>query len=43
MHNVLKGKRFLSLEMADRVVAHLDLDLLDLIEPAEMLEWQRRH
>jgi len=42
MHNVLKGKRLLSLEMADRVVAQMHLDLLDFIEPAELLEWQRR-
>ena len=41
LHNVLKGKRFLSLEMADQVVAQLHLDLLDLIEPGELLEWQR--
>ena len=42
MHNVLKGKRLLSLEMADRVLAQLHLDLLDFIEPGELLEWQRR-
>jgi antitoxin component HigA of HigAB toxin-antitoxin module len=42
MHNVLKGKRLLSLEMADQVVGQLHLDLLDFIEPGELLEWQRR-
>jgi plasmid maintenance system antidote protein VapI len=42
MHNVLKGKRLLSLEMADQVVDQLHLDLLDFIEPGELLEWQRR-
>jgi plasmid maintenance system antidote protein VapI len=42
MHNVLKGKRLLSLEMTDRVLAQLHLDLLDFIEPGELLEWQRR-
>jgi transcriptional regulator with XRE-family HTH domain len=42
MHNVLKGKRLLSLEMADQVLALLQLDLLDLIETGELLEWQRR-
>jgi plasmid maintenance system antidote protein VapI len=42
MHNVLKGKRLLSLEMADQVVGQLHLDLLDFIEPEELLEWQRR-
>jgi len=42
MHNVLKGKRLLSLEMADQVLAQLHIDLLDFIEPGELLEWQRR-
>jgi hypothetical protein len=42
MHNVLKGKRLLSVEMADQVVGQLHLDLLDFIEPGELLEWQRR-
>jgi antitoxin component HigA of HigAB toxin-antitoxin module len=42
MHNVLKGKRLLSLEMADQVLAQLHLDLLDYIEPEELLEWQHR-
>ena len=42
MHNVLKGKRVLSLEMADQVLGQLHLDLLDFIEPGELLEWQRR-
>ena len=42
MHNVLKGKRLLSLEMADQVLAQLHLDLLDFIEPGELLERQRR-
>jgi len=43
MHNVLKGKRLLSLEMADRVLTQLHLDVLDLIKPEELLEWQHRH
>ena len=42
MHNVLKGKRLLSLDMTDRVLSQLHLDLLDFIEPLEMLEWQSR-
>jgi len=42
MHNVLKGKRLLSLEMADQVLVQLQLDLLDFIEPGELLEWQHR-
>lgn len=42
MHHVLNGQRLLSLEMADQVITQLHLDLLDFIEPAELLEWQRR-
>ena len=42
MHNVLKGKRLLSVEMADQIVGRLHLDLLDFIEPGELLEWQSR-
>jgi transcriptional regulator with XRE-family HTH domain len=42
MHNVLKGRRLLSLEMADQILALLHLDLLDFIETGELLEWQRR-
>ena len=42
MHNVLKGKRLLSLGMADQVLARLHLDLLDFIEPGEVEERQRR-
>jgi transcriptional regulator with XRE-family HTH domain len=43
LHNVLKGKRLLSLEMTDRVLGQLHLDVLDFIKPEELLEWQRRH
>ena len=42
MHNVLKGKRVFSLDMADQVLAQLHLDLLDFVEPGEMMERQRR-
>ncbi len=42
MHNVLKGKRLLSLEMADQILTQLHLDLLDFMEPGELLEWQHR-
>ena len=35
LHNVLKGKRVFSLEMADDVLRHLHIDLLDLIDPME--------
>jgi len=40
MHHVLKGKRFLSPAMADKVLHHLRMDLLDLVEPAEIFEWR---
>lgn len=42
IHHVLKGKRALSAETADRIMRHLRIDLLDLIEPGEFLEWRRR-
>jgi antitoxin component HigA of HigAB toxin-antitoxin module len=32
LHNVLKGKRLLSLEMADRILLHLQLDLKFLMD-----------
>ena len=35
LHNVLKGKRLLSFEKADRILSHLELDLRQLIESAE--------
>jgi transcriptional regulator with XRE-family HTH domain len=40
IHNVLKGKRFFSLEKADQVLRSLGLDVLDFIDPDE---WNRRH
>jgi len=43
IHNVLKGKRLFSMEFADAILRGLHLDLLDLIEPGELLEWRRRH
>jgi transcriptional regulator with XRE-family HTH domain len=42
IHNALKGKRTLSARMADVILERLDVDLLDLIEPDELLEWRRR-
>jgi len=40
LHNVLKGKRVLSLEMADGILRNLQLGVLDLIEPAELERWR---
>ena len=42
IHNVLKGKRLLSTETADRIVRQLNKDLLDFIELEELLESRRR-
>ncbi|MBV8732948.1 MAG: helix-turn-helix transcriptional regulator [Acidobacteriia bacterium] len=38
LHHVLKGKRLLSFEKADRILLHLELDLRLLIEYAEKKE-----
>lgn len=35
LHNVLKGVRGLSNELADRLLRHLELSVLDLLSPAE--------
>ena len=37
-HNVLKGKRILSVEKTDEVLRHLQIDVLHLIEPEELRE-----
>jgi hypothetical protein len=42
IHNVLKGKRVLSLEMSDAVLRQLRIDLLDLVKPEDLLEWRGR-
>lgn len=42
IHHVLSGKRRLSLEMTDAILRQTHMDLLDLIEPGEILEWTRR-
>jgi hypothetical protein len=42
LHNVLKGKRKLSLRKADVVLHHLQIDLLQLIESGELRESSRR-
>ena len=31
LHNVLKGKRLLSIQKLDRILSYLELDLIDLI------------
>ena len=42
MHNVLKGTRLLSVPTADQILRNLDMDLLDLIELDEVLDFHRR-
>jgi transcriptional regulator with XRE-family HTH domain len=42
IHNVLKGKRLLSLEGADTVLEALHLDILDLLTPEELSTIERR-
>jgi hypothetical protein len=42
LHNVLKGKRMMSMKMADTMLRHLDLDLLTLIDPGEYTQIVRR-
>jgi transcriptional regulator with XRE-family HTH domain len=42
LHNVLKGKRKLSLTKADVVLNRLQIDVLQLIEPEELRESIRR-
>lgn len=42
LHNVLKGRRKLSLSKADGVLHRLQIDLLHLIEPEELRESSHR-
>jgi hypothetical protein len=42
MHNVLKGIRLLSVDTADQILKHLDMDILDLIELEDVREFRRR-
>jgi hypothetical protein len=42
IHNVLKGVRILTPEIADAILRALQLSVLDLIPPREMEEWLRR-
>ena len=42
LHNVLKGKRLLSFEMADGILRNLQMGVLDLIQTEEVANWKRR-
>jgi transcriptional regulator with XRE-family HTH domain len=39
IHNVLKGKRFLSAAMSDEILRHLGMNLLELMKPEDLLDW----
>jgi len=42
IHNVLKEKRFLSMEMSDKMLCRLRMDVLDLMGTEDLAEWHRR-
>ena len=42
LHNVLKGKRLLSFDMADEILQNLRLTVFDLIQPEEVRRWHER-
>ena len=42
LHNVLKGNRILSLVKADSILQHLQMDILNLIEPEDLRELAER-
>lgn len=42
IHNALKGRRLFSAEAADTILRELRLDVLDLVELREFLEWSNR-
>ncbi len=42
LHNVLKGKRLLSIDMADEILRNLQIGVLDLMEPEEVTHWLTR-
>jgi transcriptional regulator with XRE-family HTH domain len=42
LHNVLKGKRLLSMDKADELLRRLEIDVLQLIPAEELRESSRR-
>jgi transcriptional regulator with XRE-family HTH domain len=42
LHNVLKGKRLLSMDMADKILHNLQMGVLDLIPAEEFQQWHQR-
>ncbi len=43
IHNFLKGQRFLSQPTADRILHHLRMNVLDLLNPQVAVVWKRRN
>jgi hypothetical protein len=41
VHNVLKGKKLFSIEVSDTILRELNLDLLDLVQPEDILRCHR--
>lgn len=39
LHNVLKGKRLLSMDMADNILHNLQIGVLDLVSLEEFRQW----
>jgi hypothetical protein len=42
MHNVMKGKRLLSLGSTDQILRHLGIEVLDLVDPGAEFPWDGR-
>ena len=42
VHNVLKGKKSFSIEMCDTILRAMKLDLVDLLDPADLNRLARR-
>ena len=42
VHNVLKGKKLFSVDVSDAILRELQMDLLDLVHPAEFKRYAVR-
>lgn len=42
IHNVLKGKKIISLALCDEILHHLQIDVLDLMRPEDLMAWRGR-
>jgi len=43
IHNVLKGNRFFSIDLSDRVLRVLGITVLNLVDPLQVESWVRQH